>query len=74
MKSLTLLAIYILSFIIIFCILSCVVGLFMQSYIKAIESTTWLGAYTLFFGWWMAVFPTKEYYKNNETYFNNIGL
>lgn len=74
MKSLMLLAIYILSFIIIFCILSCVTALFMQSYVKAIEDTTWLAVYTLFFGWWLAIFPTREYYKNNETYFENIGL
>jgi hypothetical protein len=46
----------------------------MQSYVKAIEDTTWLAVYTLFFGWWLAIFPTREYYKNNETYFNNIGL
>ena len=72
MKSLTLLTIYILSFVVIFCILSIVVGLFMHSYIEAIKNTTWLRAYTLFLGWWLAILPAREYYLKNEKSFEKI--
>lgn len=72
MKSLILLSIYIVSFVVIFCILSIVVGLFMHSYTEAIKNTTWLGAYTLFLGWWLAAFPAREYYLKNEKSFDRI--
>lgn len=72
MKSLILLSIYILSFVVIFGILSIVVGLFMHSYTDAAMNTTWLGAYTLFLGGWLAIFPAREYYLKNEQNFNRV--
>ena len=72
MKTLTLMAIYIASFILIFLILSVVGILFTGSYIDVIDSKSWLGAYCLFFGWWLAFFPTREYYVKNEEYFDRV--
>jgi hypothetical protein len=44
----------------------------MHSYTEAIKNTTWLGAYTLFLGWWLAAFPAREYYLKNEKSFDRI--
>ena len=72
MKTLTLMAIYIASFILIFLMLSCIGMLFTGSYIDAIQSKNWLGAYCLFFGWWLSFFPTREYYVKHQQYFDTV--
>lgn len=72
MKSLTLLAIYIASFIICFLILSVPGYLFVGSFEAVIKCTTWQLMYSLFIGWWMAVLPTREYYLKNQQEFDKI--
>jgi hypothetical protein len=71
MKTLALLVIYILSFISIFFILS-LVGILFTDYISVIKSDNWAGAYCLFFGWWMAAFPTREFYIMYKEQFDLI--
>ena len=72
MKSLTLFAIYIASFIIIFLMISFIGFIASGSYIDIIQDGTWLIMYTLLFGWWLALFPTREYYLKNKTEFDRI--
>jgi hypothetical protein len=72
MKSLTLFAIYIASFIIIFLMMSFIGFIAIGSYIDIIQDGTWLIMYTLLFGWWLALFPTREYYLKNKTEFDRI--
>jgi hypothetical protein len=72
MKSLTLMAIYIASFILVFFMLSSIGWLFTGSYVETISSHNWQFIYTIFFGWWMSIFPTREYYMKHEDYFQRV--
>jgi hypothetical protein len=40
------------------------------SYVDILHSGNWSMIYSLFFGWWMSIFPAKEYYMQNEEYFD----
>jgi hypothetical protein len=46
--------------------------MFFVPYLDVIGSDGWLIGYTLFFGWWLAMFPAREYYLKNEEYFERI--
>jgi hypothetical protein len=72
MKTLTLMAIYIASFILIFLMLSSIGWLFTGSYIDVINNDNWQIAYSLILGWWLAFFPSREYYIKYESYFDTI--
>lgn len=73
MKKLILLAIiYIASFIIIFFITSLSGYVFIGSYKAVIYCTAWQVMYSFFIGWWMAIWPAREYYLLNEEYFDKI--
>ena len=65
-------AIYIASFILIFLMLSCIGIIFTGSYIDVLQSDNWKGAYCLFFGWWLAALPTREYYLKYEDYLDRV--
>ena len=71
MKSIILFTIYFVSYIFFFLLLS-TVGMFFVPYLDVIGSDGWLIGYTLFFGWWLAMFPAREYYLKNEEYFERI--
>ena len=71
MKSIILLVIYFVSYIFFFLLLSSV-GLFFNSYIETITSDGWFMAYSLFLGWWLAIFPAREYYMKNEENFEKV--
>lgn len=68
MKSLTAILIYTATFFGMFFILS-LVGTLWIDYEKVLADRTWFMLYTLFFGWWLALFPTIEYYNHNQEYF-----
>ncbi len=72
MKSLTLLAIYIASFVIIFLMLSFIGWVFNGNYIEIVRDNTWQIIYTVFIGWWVAIFPAKEYTLKYEEEFDKI--
>jgi hypothetical protein len=67
-----LLVIYFVSYIFFFLLLS-TVGMFSGTpYLEVITSDGWLIGYTMFFGWWLAIFPAREYYIKNEKYFERV--
>lgn len=73
MKSLILLAIYVLVFVCIYMMLSLVGLVFTDmSYVDILRNSSWSWLYSLFFGWWLAFFPTREYYLSNEKYFDRL--
>lgn len=72
MKSLILIAIYIASFIIIFFIVSCPAYIVVGSFKAVIYNSTWQFMYTFLIGWWMAIWPAREYYLLNEQYFDKV--
>ena len=61
MKSLTCILIYIGSFLGLFFLLS-LVGIIWTSYHDVIATESWWMIYSLFIGWWISIFPTREYY------------
>jgi len=40
------------------------------SYMDILRSGNWGGIYSMLFGWWMSIFPAREYYMQNEVYFD----
>jgi hypothetical protein len=46
--------------------------MFFVPYTEVITSDGWLIGYTMFFGWWLAMFPAREYYLKNEEYFSEV--
>jgi hypothetical protein len=46
--------------------------MFFVPYMEVITSDGWLIGYTMFFGWWLAMFPAREYYLKNEQYFSKV--
>lgn len=72
MKTITLFIIYFISYIFFFLLLS-TVGMFSGTpYIEVIQSEGWLVTYSLFLGWWLSIFPAREYYLSNEDYFDRV--
>jgi hypothetical protein len=62
-----------MSFVIIYMMLS-LVGLVFDStsYIDILHGQTWSVIYSLFFGWWMSIFPAREYYLIHQSYFERV--
>ena len=71
MKSLILIAIYTCTFMGVFFFFSLIGLLWSESYFNVVSNDHWFMLYTLFFGWWIAIFPTREYYMHNEKYFQD---
>jgi len=69
MKSLIIILIYTTTFMGMFFLMSLVGLLWNDSYYAVISDHGWFMAYTIFFGWWIAIFPTREYYMHNQDYF-----
>jgi hypothetical protein len=61
MKTLALVIIYVLSFVCIFYILS-LIGIIFLPYEKIVINDGWRIVYCMFFGWWLAILPTREIY------------
>jgi hypothetical protein len=72
MKVLTVIAIYIASFISVFMMLSFVGFIFGYNYLQVLHNDGWQVLYTVLIGWWIAIFPAREYYVKHESYFNNV--
>lgn len=71
MKSIILVTTYLLSFILFFFIISSI-GLLWSSPIDVYTSKNWFMIYSMFLGWWLAIFPAREYYISNEEYFDKV--
>lgn len=73
MKSITLLAIYLLSFVIMYMMISLIGLVFSDtSYLSILRSQPWGIIYSLFIGPWLSIFPAREYYLVNELYFDKV--
>jgi hypothetical protein len=73
MKSIILLGVYLLSFIIIYMMMSLVPLVFSDtSYVDILRNNNWTIMYSLFFGWWMSIFPAREYYLLNQSYLDRV--
>jgi hypothetical protein len=73
MKSITLLGIYLLSFVSIYMMLSLVGLVFSDaSYIDILHSDAWSAIYCCFLGWWISIFPAREYYLVHQSYFERV--
>lgn len=70
MKSLILILIYFGTFFGLYFAFS-LFGLIWSSYHEIVSDTGWFIFYTLFFGCWLSIFPTREYYLKNEAYFDD---
>jgi hypothetical protein len=55
-----------------FFLFSCIGLLWVDSYYSIISDNGWFMAYSMFFGWWLSIFPAREYYIANENYFNTV--
>ena len=69
MKSIIIMLIYTGTFMTMFFLLSLIGLLWNDSYHAVISDHGWFMAYTILFGWWLSLFPTVEYYKHNQEYF-----
>ena len=71
MKSIILILIYVATFIGFFLTLS-LIGTLWSDYKSIISNIDWFIIYTMFIGWWISIFPTREYYKLHEDYFDDV--
>jgi preprotein translocase subunit SecY len=73
MKSIIFLGVYLLSFVIIYMMMSLVPLVFSNtSYVDILRNNNWTMMYSLFFGWWMSIFPAREYYLINQSYLDRV--
>jgi hypothetical protein len=73
MKSIILLGVYLLSFVSIYMMMSLVPLVFSDtSYVDILRNNNWTMMYSLFFGWWMSIFPAREYYLLNQSYLDRV--
>ncbi len=63
--------IYIGTFMFFFFLLS-IIGTIWVSYYTVISEGGWWMIYSLFLGWWIAIFPAMEYYHKHKAYFNSL--
>jgi hypothetical protein len=71
MKSLFAILIYLGTFMGMFFVLS-MIGILWTDYTTVISDDSWFMCYTVFLGWWMGIFPTREYYMMHKKYFSEI--
>jgi hypothetical protein len=71
MKTIILFLIYILSFMLFYFVLS-LIGILWDNYSHIITNQFWFLWYSLLLGWWMAIFPAREYYLKNESYLSEV--
>jgi hypothetical protein len=69
MRSLLVILIYTGSFMGFFFLFSTIGLLWCDTYTQVVANPNWFMFYTMFLGWWLAMFPAREYYKEHEFYF-----
>jgi uncharacterized membrane protein len=72
MKSLNLILIYIVSFMVLFFVFSAIGLLWEHSYAAIISNENWFIVYGMALGSWLSIFPAVEYYSSNEEYFDRV--
>ena len=53
-------------------IISLIGLIFTQDYMAIINQPGWFVTYSILIGWWIALFPTREYYMKNEEYLKRV--
>ena len=71
MKSIILIGTYLVSFVLFFLLLS-LIGVFFNPYSEIITNHNWFMVYDMFLGWWLSIFPAREYYIHHEKYFDKV--
>lgn len=71
MKSIILIGTYLVSFVLFFLLLS-LIGVFFTPYSDIVTNHNWFMVYAMFLGWWLAIFPAREYYISQEKYFDRV--
>ncbi len=71
MKSIILITTYLASFVLFFLIISSI-GLLWCTPSEIYLDRTWFMVYSLFLGWWLAIFPAREYYISKQAYFDKL--
>ena len=62
-----------MSFIIIYMMMSLVPLVFSDtSYVEILRSNNWTMMYSLLFGWWMSIFPAREFYLSQQSHFDRV--
>ena len=56
----------------VFLFLSLVGLLWSNTYLEVIQNKGWFMGYSIFIGFWVGIFPAREYYVKNEDYFDRI--
>lgn len=69
MRSLLVILIYTGTFMGFFFLFSTIGLLWSESYSAIVGNHNWFVFYALFLGWWLAAFPTREFYMHHEFYF-----
>ena len=73
MKTIILLGVYLMSFVIIYMMMSAIGLVFSEiSYLQILRDSGWFTIYLVILGWWMSIFPAREYYLKHETYFDKV--
>jgi hypothetical protein len=73
MKLIILVAIYLISFITIYMMMSLVGLVFSDhSYVEILRMNNWTMLYSMLFGWWLAGMSAREYYMYNKEYFDRV--
>lgn len=44
------------------------------SYLSTIQDKNWFMIYSIFFGWWLPIYPVMEYVHRNKDYFKKHNL
>lgn len=72
MKTIILLGVYLMSFVIIYLMMSLVGLVFLEiSYLQILRDGRWSLVYCVSFSW-MSIFPAREYYLKHEAYFDKV--
>jgi succinate-acetate transporter protein len=66
MKAITCIMIFLFYFMFFYFLLSAIGLLWSDSYVNCIRSGGWFAVYSIFIGWWLAMFPTREFYYRHE--------
>jgi hypothetical protein len=73
MKLIALVAIYLLSFVLIYMMMSLVGLMFSDlSYVQILRTNNWTIMYSILFGWWLSGMSAREYYVHHQEYFNRV--
>lgn len=55
-----------------FFLLLSLVGMLFTPYSEIISNHNWFMVYAMFLGWWLSIFPAREYYIHQQDYFDKV--